>query len=200
MAKLASDFYLQTNVLILAKALLGKILVTKIDGEITSGRIVETEAYNGVVDKASHAYNGRRTKRTATMYKKGGVAYVYLCYGLHQMLNVVVGPQDMPLAILIRAVEPITGIDSMLKRTGKAQLDFSLTRGPGNVAKAFGITSQQNNEDLNADVVFIADDGQIIADKQIRMTPRIGVNYAGEDAALLYRFLVDGNRYVSGKK
>src|SRR6186713_3198655 len=135
MRKLRTDFYQRANVLQIAKELLGKILVTKWDGIETSGRIVEVEAYNGVNDKASHAAGGRRTNRTEVMYGKGGVAYVYLCYGIHQMLNVVTNAAEVPHAVLIRALEPVKGIDEMLLRTGKEKADYTLTRGPGNVCK-----------------------------------------------------------------
>ena len=125
------NFINEANVLQIAKELLGKILVTKWDGIETSGRIVEVEAYNGIIDKASHASGGRRTNRNEVMYGKGGVAYVYLCYGIHHLFNVVTNEQETPHAILIRALEPLKGIDTMLERTNKKQLDHTLTRGPG---------------------------------------------------------------------
>ena len=144
MRKLSIDFYQRANVLQIAKELLGKILVTSWNGPDgyraeTSGRIVEVEAYNGVIDKASHASGGRRTKRNEVMYGDGGVAYVYLCYGIHHLFNVVTNRQETPHAVLIRALEPIKGIDVMLERTGKKKLDNTLTKGPGNVSKALGI-------------------------------------------------------------
>lgn len=198
--KLSLHFYRRNDVLTVAKELLGKLLVTKFNNIITAGRIVETEAYNGAVDKASHAYNSRRTRRTETMYDNGGVAYVYLCYGMHHLFNVVTSIQDMPHAVLIRAAEPVIGIEEMLLRTGKVKLDYSLTKGPGNVSKALGILTQYSGTDLLSDELFIADDGYILQKKNIIATPRIGVGYAGDDALLPYRFIVKGNRYVSGKK
>ena len=139
MKKLELDFYTREDVVQVARELLGKIVVSNIDNEVTSGRIVETEAYVAHVDKASHAYNGRRTSRNEHMYSSGGTAYVYICYGMHQMLNVVTNKHDIPDAVLIRAIEPISGVDIMLRRTGKTVLDNTLTKGPGNVGKALGI-------------------------------------------------------------
>ncbi|HEX4374213.1 MAG TPA: DNA-3-methyladenine glycosylase [Puia sp.] len=198
--KLDDSFYNRNDVLKIAKELLGKILVTKFDGQLTSGRIVETEAYRGEVDKASHAYGGRRTKRTEIMYGEAGKAYVYLCYGIHHLFNVVTNKKNIPHAILIRAIEPLDGIDIMLNRTRKIKLDLSLTRGPGNVSKALGLLSQHTGKNLLNDEVFIADDGFKLNKKEIEITKRIGVDYAEEDALLPYRFSVKGNKYVSGKK
>ncbi len=199
MQKLALSFYQRENVLQIAKELLGKILVTKWDGIITSGRIVEVEAYAGAIDKASHAYGGRRTARNEVMYADGGVAYVYLCYGIHHLFNVVTHNKDIPYAILIRGIEPIKGIDSMLERTGKKKLDHTLTRGPGNLSKAMGIYTANSGHSLISKELFIADDGFVYSKKEITASPRIGVDYAGADALLPYRFYVKGNPFVSGK-
>ena len=200
MRKLDNAFYDRANVVIIASELLGKVLVTNFDGNYTAGRIVETEAYAGEVDRASHAYGGRKTKRTSVMYGVPGTAYVYLCYGIHQMFNIVTNSPGIPHAILIRATEPLSGIDIMLKRTGKSTHDFTLTKGPGNVAKAFGIFTFHTGRNLDSDDFFIADDGYILKKSQIVRSARIGVDYAGEDALLLYRFSVKANPYVSGKK
>jgi len=198
--KLSYSFYENPDVVEVASALLGKILVTNFDGLKTSGRIVETEAYAGVTDRASHAYGGRRTARTEVMYNKPGTAYVYLCYGIHHLFNVVTNKKDIPHAILIRALEPLKGIDVMLKRTGKKILDHTLTKGPGNVSKALGLSTRHSGISLLGNEVFIADDGFILSKKMIGITARIGVDYAGDDAKLLYRFILNGNKYVSGKK
>lgn len=200
MDKLSPDFYNRTDVLKIAKELLGKLLVTHFGGHITAGRIVETEAYRGEIDRASHAYGGRRTKRTEVMYGEAGTAYVYLCYGIHHLFNVVTNRRDIPHAILVRAVEPVHGIDTMLQRTGKKKADHTLTRGPGNVSRALGIFTQHTGWNLNSDELFIASDGFLPRRKDIGSTPRIGVDYAGEDAALPYRFALRDNPYVSGKK
>ena len=198
--KLPKDFYRQKNVCKVAKELIGKVLITRFKGTVTASRIVETEAYNGIVDKASHAWNGRRTQRTETMYSEGGVSYVYLCYGIHHLFNVVTNEADVPHAVLLRAAEPLLGIDIMLKRTGKRKVDHTLTRGPGNLSKAMGILITHNALDLQTDEISIVDDGYKIKPSQIIATPRIGVDYAAEDALLPYRFILKGNPYVSGKK
>jgi DNA-3-methyladenine glycosylase len=198
--KLPLSFYRQENVCHLAKQLIGKVLVTYFEDILTTGRIVETEAYNGITDKASHAFGGRRTNRTEIMYAAGGVSYVYLCYGIHHLFNVVTNEQDTPHAILIRALEPMHGIEYMLKRTGKTKPDHSLTRGPGNVSKAMGIQRIHTGVSLLEDSLFIAEDEYRIKPSQIQITPRIGVDYAGKDALLPYRFLLKDNPYVSGKR
>ena len=197
--KLPLSFYRREDVVSLAKELIGKVLVTAWNGEVTAGRIVETEAYAGEVDRASHAYRGK-TPRTAVMYGNGGVAYVYLCYGIHQMFNIVVSQSGTPHAILIRAVEPLSGMDVMLERTGKKALDHTLTKGPGNVGKAFGFHTSQCGLSLTSQELYIADDGFKVGEEQVAVSPRIGVQYAGEDALLPYRFYLKGNPYVSGKK
>ncbi len=199
MKKLPGLFYQRENVTELAKELLGKLLVTKWDGIITSGRIVEVEAYNGVVDKASHAFDGRKTKRNEIMYADGGVTYVYLCYGIHHLFNVVTNNKETPHAILIRALEPVKGIETMLQRTGKKALDNTLTKGPGNLSKAMGLFTKHSGFSLLSKELFIADDGFVFNKKEIASSPRVGVDYAGKDALLPYRFFIKGNPFVSGK-
>jgi len=198
--KLDNSFYARPNVVRIARELLGKVLVTRLDGQHTSGRIVEVEAYNGVIDRASHAWSGRRTRRTEVMYAEGGTAYVYRIYGIHHLFNVVTNKKDIPHAVLVRALEPLEGIPLMLKRTGKAKLDHSLTRGPGNLSKAMGLYTLHTGYSLYEDVIYIGDDGYRVRPGDIVATPRIGVDYAGEDAALPYRFFVKGSPYVSGIK
>ncbi len=197
--KLDKNFYERTNVVKIAQELLGKILVTSFDDIVTAGRIVETEAYNGIVDKASHAFGSRRTSRTEIMFGHGGFSYVYLCYGIHHLFNVVTNKNDVPHAILIRALEPVAGIEQMLLRTGKMQLDYSLTKGPGNVSKALGVKTIHTGIDLTGDKIFITDDNYLLKKKDVVAATRIGVDYAAEDALLPYRFYVKGNKYVSGK-
>lgn len=199
MRKLSQEFYAQTDVVSVAKQLIGKIVVTHFDGALTSGRIVETEAYVAFVDKASHAYGGRRTARNEQMYATAGTAYVYICYGMHQMLNVVTNAAEVPDAILIRAVEPLQGIETMLQRTGKKNLDFTLTKGPGNVGKALGIFKIHSGIHLLDDDIYIMEDEHHIKPALIASSARIGIDSAGEDAALPYRFYVKGNKYVSGR-
>jgi DNA-3-methyladenine glycosylase len=195
--KLPLSFYLDPDPLRIARALIGKVLVTEF-GERTSGRIIETEAYHGQQDRASHAYKGR-TKRTEVMFGAGGSAYVYLCYGLHQMFNIVTNIEGIPHAILIRALEPLEGTGVMLQRSGKKTVDATLTRGPGNVGKAMGFHTSQCGSLLNSPELYIADDGFRYPESAIAISPRIGVAYAGEDALLPYRFYVSGHPSVSGK-
>ena len=199
MKRLGLKFYQQKDVLKIAKELLGKILVTNWKGIVTSGRIVECEAYAGVIDKASHASGGRRTARNEIMYGEGGYAYVYLCYGIHHLFNVVTNSKDEPHAILIRGLEPIEGIEEMLLRTNKKRLDNTLTRGPGNVSKALAIFTKHTGTPLTGNKIFIIEDERKYSQKEIAASPRIGVEYAGKDALLPYRFYVKGNPFVSGK-
>jgi DNA-3-methyladenine glycosylase len=196
--KLTNQFYAGNNVLHIARLLLGKIIVTQIDGQLTSARIVETEAYIGLSDKASHSFAGRRTQRNEHMYASGGTSYVYICYGMHHLFNVVTNKKDVPDAVLIRAAAPLTGIDIMLKRTGKLQLDNTLTKGPGNMSKALGITKIHSGISLQQTAIFIADDGFQLQDEAIGTSKRIGVESAGAAALLPYRFYIRGNQYVSG--
>ena len=198
MQKLSKSFYLRNDVVKIAKELLGKILVTNWNNEYTAGRIVEAEAYAGEIDKASHASKGK-TKRTSVMFEEGGTAYVYLCYGIHEMFNIVTNKNGIAHAILIRAVEPIEGIDIMLRRTGKKVFNETVTRGPGNVGKAFGFHRSQCGLSLQSDELYVADDGYKVDEKLIVASPRIGVDYAGEDALLDYRLYIKGNKFVSGK-
>jgi DNA-3-methyladenine glycosylase len=200
MKKLPAAFYRRSNVLTIARELLGKLLVSSFNGQFTAGRITETEAYNGAGDKASHAYGGRRTRRTEVMYAGGGIAYVYLCYGIHHLFNVVTNVQDHPHAVLVRAIEPVKGIDIMLERMQKNKLDYTVGRGPGNVSRALGISTVHTSVSLLQKELYIADDGVVVPASQIIATPRIGVDYAAEDALLPYRFFIKGNPYVSGKK
>jgi DNA-3-methyladenine glycosylase len=199
MKKIPLSFYSRKDVVIIARELIGKILVTNFDGIITSGRIVETEAYVAIIDKASHSFGGKRTARNEHMYAPAGTAYVYICYGLHHMMNIVTNEKNIPDAVLIRAVEPITGIDIMLQRTGKKVLDKTLTRGPGNVGKALGIFKHHSGNHLLGNEIFLAEDTIKIPAENIGISARIGVESAGQDALLPYRFYVKSNKYVSGK-
>jgi DNA-3-methyladenine glycosylase len=199
MKKIPLSFYSRKNVVVIARELIGKLLVTNFDGIVTSGRIVETEAYVAITDKASHSFGGKRTARNEHMYAAAGTAYVYICYGLHHMMNIVTNEKNIPDAVLIRAVEPIRGIDIMLQRTGKKILDKTLTRGPGNVGKALGIFKHHSGNHLLGSEIFLADDLTKIPAEDIGVSARIGVDSAGQDALLPYRFYVKRNKYVSGK-
>ena len=198
MKKLGIEFYNSDNVVVLARALIGKILVTKLNGLLTSGRIVETEAYIGLSDRASHSFGGKRTARNEQMYACAGTAYVYICYGMHHLFNVVTNKKNIPDAILVRAVEPLMGSAIMEKRTGKKITDKSITRGPGNAAKALGLTKFNSGVSLLKNEIYIADDGYEVGKKMIGVSKRIGVETAGEAALLPYRFFVKDNSFVSG--
>jgi DNA-3-methyladenine glycosylase len=195
--KIPHSFYLSTDVVSISKSLLGKYLFTCINNLTTGGYIVETEAYNGVIDRASHAFGNRKTTRTQTMFQEGGIAYIYLCYGIHEMLNVVTSVEGQPHAVLIRAIEPVTGIDIMQARRNMEKVKPNITAGPGSVANALGISRNLNGISLQSDALWIEDRGLSFTDEQIAAVPRIGVAYAGQDALLPYRFYVKGNIYVS---
>jgi len=199
--KLEKDFYLRENVVEISKELLGKYLFTKIDGKITAGIITETEAYAGETDRASHAYNGRRTNRTEIMFAEGGMSYVYLCYGIHHLFNVVTNFKNTPHAVLVRAVKPAEGIKTILQRrklepvkelveqvmSGKKKI----AGGPGTVSQALGIQTIHTGLDLTQNKIWIEDKGIVVKPKDIVAGPRIGVDYAGEDAKLPYRFIIN---------
>jgi len=187
---LPETYYLHHDVVFLAKDLIGKYLFSKIDGQLCGGMITETEAYKGVEDRACHAFGGRRTSRNEMMYAQGGVAYVYLCYGVHPLLNVVTNQRDIPDAVLIRGIYATHGEELMLKRTGKPQMNPKVTNGPGKVTKALGITLSDNGTAFQSNRIWIEDRGFDLSKTEIRNTPRIGVNYAGEDAKLRYRFFI----------
>lgn len=188
--KLGKDFYLQEDVVSVTKQLLGKRLCTRIDGALTSAIITEAEAYAGVTDRASHAYGGRFTERTKVMYMEGGLAYVYLCYGIHHLFNVVTNREGVPHAVLIRAAYPEKGLEWMLFRRNKKTADKTLSAGPGTVSQALGIHTSHTGTDLLGKTIWIEDAGITIKAKDIIAGPRVGVDYAGKDALLPYRFIV----------
>lgn len=195
--KLPYSYYLNPDVLFLAKDLLGKVLYTQINGEITAGIIVETEAYFGIDDKASHAYGDRRTNRTEIMYSRGGVSYVYLCYGIHYLFNVVTSVENEPHAILIRAIEPLEGKEIMERRRNMPAEKAAISSGPGSTAKALGITLSLNTKDLDGEEIWIEDHNIRYAPTDIAEVPRVGIAYAEEHALLPWRFFVKENKYVS---
>jgi DNA-3-methyladenine glycosylase len=190
--KLQKDFYLRSDVVEIARDLIGKVIYTQIDNQLTAGIITETEAYAGVHDKASHAYNNRRTNRTEVMYREGGVSYIYLCYGVHYLFNFVTNHKDIPHAVLLRGIVPYTGLDIMKNRTGKTSTGKGLTDGPGKVTKALGLHIKHNGLDLSGNTVWVTNEGIKTNVAGIKVSPRIGVQYAGEDAKLPYRFLYTG--------
>lgn len=188
--KLLRPFYLRDDVVRVSRDLLGKVLCSRVHGAVTRVLITETEAYAGVGDRASHAWGGRRTRRTEPMYAEGGTAYVYLCYGLHHLFNVVTGPVETPHAVLIRAAQPLEGMRLMLKRRGKRQLDRTLLAGPGSLAQALGITTRLTGTSLLGERIWIEDHGIDTRAASIAVGPRVGIDYAGDDAARPYRFVL----------
>lgn len=198
MKKLTLDFYDRDDVIAIAKELLGKILVTKFDGITTSARIVETEAYIAITDRASHSFAGKRTVRNEHMYAAAGTSYVYICYGMHHLFNVVTNKKEVPDAVLIRAAEPLEGIADMLIRTGKQKPDYTLTKGPGNVGKALGISKAHSGLNLLKNEIYLMDDGYKLTEKETGTSRRIGVEGSKEAALLPYRFYIKGNKFVSG--
>lgn len=194
---LSMEFYRRPDTAGIARELLGKVIITDIGGIQSSGRIVETEAYLGAGDRACHAYNYRRTNRTETMYLPGGYAYVYMCYGIHHLFNVVTHVENEPHAVLVRAVEPLEGLEIMMKRRDKLKFLPSLTAGPGVLSKALGISRDHSGQSLSGPVIRLEDQGFEIKPSEIIASPRVGVDYAGEDALLPLRFRIKDNPFTS---
>ena len=190
MRKLEPSFYRREDVVGISRELLGKVLCTRIGGVTCKAVILETEAYDGPDDRASHAWNNRRTRRTEPLFQDGGIAYVYLCYGIHHMFNVVSNVADRPHAILVRAGLPLEGIEHMLERRSKAEDDGKLMTGPGILGQAMGITTALTGKSLDGNTLWIEDHDISIPAEEITVGPRVGIDYAGEDAKLPYRFLV----------
>ena len=196
MKKLLREFYTRSDVLEVARDLLGKkLVVPNRNGARVAGIIVETEAYRGPQDRASHAYNGRRTRRTETMYGVGGTAYVYFVYGMYNQFNVVTNVEDIPHAVLVRAVEPVEGLD-IIRRRRAGRSEYELTSGPGRLCVAMGINRGLDNADLLGNRVWI-EDGVSISPRQIARGPRVGIDYAEEWVTKPWRFWVRDNQFVS---
>lgn len=194
--KLPREFYARQNVLTVARELLGKLLVVPAnDGSRVSGMIVETEAYRGPEDRASHAYGGRRTKRTETMYQLGGSVYVYFVYGMYYQFNVVTNIRDTPHAVLVRALQPVEGIENMRDRR-QTHSDRNLTSGPGKLCIAMGIDRKLDREDLLGERVWI-EEGEKIPRTRIATGPRVGIDYAEEWTEKPWRFWLKDNPFVS---
>lgn len=198
MEVLPPAFYRDEDVLAISRALLGKVLCTSFGGIETRAIITETEAYAGVGDRASHAYGGRRTPRTEPMYAEGGIAYVYRCYGIHHLFNVVTGPAEVPHAVLIRSGVPIEGLQTMLRRRGRQRVDRALLAGPGSLARGLGIQTRHSGTNLQGRRIRIEAQGIRVDEGMITQGPRIGIDYAGDDALLPYRFMVNPAR-LSGQ-
>ena len=195
--KLPQGFYLHSDVVGISRRLLGKVLATNNDGKLTAGIIVETEAYAGHRDRASHAWKGSPTGRTEIMYRAGGLSYVYLIYGMHVLFNVVTNKAGIPDAVLIRAIEPTDGVEVMLDRRKMTSLKPALTNGPGKLTKALGIDLSFYGLSLTGDKIWIEDQGLRIPESEIESGVRIGVDYAGEHAKRPWRFWIKGNPFVS---
>ena len=194
--KLPREFYARQNVLTVARELLGKLLVVPANnGSRVSGMIVETEAYRGPEDRASHAYGGRRTKRTETMYQLGGTVYVYFVYGMYYQFNVVTNIRDTPHAVLVRALQPVEGIENMRDRR-QTHSDRNLTSGPGKLCIAMGIDRKLDREDLLGERVWI-EEGEMIPRTLIATGPRVGIAYAEEWIEKPWRFWLKDNPFVS---
>jgi len=200
--QLPESFFQSTDVVAVAKKLLGKVLVSRIGGELSKGRIVETEAYRAPDDRACHAWNNRRTKRTETMFSRGGTAYVYLCYGIHHLFNVVTGPEGTAHAVLIRGLEPLYNLDLMLSRRNMVKIRPQLSAGPGVLSKAMGITTDLDGTYMPDDhsPLWLEDDGYLLAPEDLIAGTRVGVDYAGEWAFAPWRFSIRDNRFVSRGK
>ncbi len=196
--KLGSSFFQGNDVVLIAEQLLGKVICRNIDGKILKGIITETEAYCGHNDKACHAHLGKFTKRTAVMYKAGGVAYVYLCYGIHHLFNIVTNKEGKADAVLIRAIEPISGIDYMVETRNYKGKIINLASGPGKLTQALSIDKRLNNENLvESDALWIEEGVDDLSTDQIIRSKRIGIDYAEEDAELPWRFYLKENNSVS---
>lgn len=200
MAKIARAFYLNTDVVQVAQGLLGKVLFTHFNDELTAGVIVETEAYCGATDKACHAYPNKRTKRTETMYQVGGTAYVYLIYGMHAMFNVVTNEAETADAVLVRAIEPVQGLEIMKKRRNLKTPGTNLTAGPAMLAKALGITTAHDKTDLLGECIWLEEGDKVYGSDEIVASTRVGIDYAEEDALLPWRFRVKDNKWCSKAK
>ncbi|MCS6929349.1 MAG: DNA-3-methyladenine glycosylase [Saprospiraceae bacterium] len=205
MRRLGTDFYLREDVLSVAKDLLGKVLVTSFDGQRTAGIITEVEAYRAPEDRACHAYGNRRTARTEVMFRPGGCAYIYLCYGLHHLFNIVTGPEGMAHAVLIRAIEPIEGHELMCQRRKYAawkslslKQRIALTTGPGALAQALGFHANQSGQSLidPSSPMWVETSEVLLRDGDIAQGPRIGVEYAGECAKWEWRFWIKHSLFV----
>ncbi|HEY0739962.1 MAG TPA: DNA-3-methyladenine glycosylase, partial [Chryseosolibacter sp.] len=194
--KLNEEFYQGANVVEIARNLLGKALFTRKKKILTGGIIVETEAYSWR-EKGCHAYNAKKTERNAIMFEAGGHSYVYLCYGIHYLFNVVTNVPGTADAVLIRALQPLEGLEEMKKRRGALASPYHLTSGPGKLSKALGIDRTFNGKSLLNDEVWIEDLGNKIAKTDIEASPRIGIDYAGVDALLPWRFTLKKNPWVS---
>ncbi len=194
--KLQRNFY-SRSVLTVARDILGKTMVHTTDEGTVKGKIVEVEAYSGLCDKAAHSYKNLRTKRTEIQFKEGGYAYTYMIYGMHICMNIVTNKADVPEALLIRALEPIEGLELMKQRRGILN-EKQLCNGPGKLSQAMGISMENYGDDLCGESFYL-DDTQNISEENIVRTKRINIDYAEEAKDYLWRFYIKDNPYVSQK-
>lgn len=195
--RLADSFYQRNDVVRIARDLLGKALFTNIDGVVTGGVIVETEAYSWK-ERGCHAYGKKKTPRNAVMFEGGGLSYVYLCYGMHHLFNVVTNVADIPEAVLVRALQPTHGVAEMEIRRQGIRSPIQLTSGPGKLTKALGIDRKMNGKSLDGYDIWIEESDFRVGPRSIGRSPRIGIDYAGKDALLPWRFFIKKNPWVSG--
>ncbi|TGE09971.1 DNA-3-methyladenine glycosylase [Hymenobacter fodinae] len=198
--KIPLEYYRRPDPVEIARDLIGKYLYTRISGVLTGGRIVETEAYAHINDQACHSHLGRYTARTKVMYEPGGVAYTYLIYGRYVLFNIITNEAGKADAVLIRGLEPTEGIPEMLLRRGMSSVQRNLTAGPGLLTQALGITTAHYGTDLTGDLIWMEDRGEIVAYDDVIASPRVGIDYAGDDVSLPWRFRLKGSKWVSPAK
>lgn len=198
--KLPAAFYRHPDPVVIARELLGKYLFTRINGVLTGGRIVETEAYAHLNDQACHSHLGRYTARTKVMYEPGGVAYTYLIYGRYVLFNIITNEAGKADAVLIRGLEPTEGIPEMLLRRDMTQVRRNLTGGPGLLTQALGITTAHYGLEVTGDTIWLEDQGEVVPPAEVVASPRVGIDYAGEDAALPWRFRIKSSPWTSPAK
>ncbi|TVR86109.1 MAG: DNA-3-methyladenine glycosylase [Saprospirales bacterium] len=197
---LDSSFFEENNAIDLAVDLIGCSLHTSIGGEVTSGLIVETEAYCAPEDRASHAWQNRKTPRTEVMFESGGLSYIYLCYGIHHLFNVVCGSEGLPHAVLIRGIEPLEGVSTMLKRRDMSRPETRLTAGPGCLSRALGLTVAHSGKNLHPDYGIWLEKRKHVSDSpEIISTTRIGIDYAGKWKDKPWRFYLKDSKWISKK-
>ena len=200
MGKLNDAFYQRKDVVQVAKDLLGKHLCTHIGGKLTTGKIVETEAYKAPEDMGSHAYNYRKTSRTLPFYKAGGIAYVYLIYGTYHLFNVITGTAQTPHAVLVRGVEPVSGLNTMLRRRNMREIAYKLTAGPGLLSMALGITTNHNETDLQGNTIWIEEHNETVGKDDRVQSPRVGMNIPEPWKSMPWRFRIKNNPWASPAK
>jgi len=198
--KIPLRFFRRTDPVCIARELIGTVVISRKQGIRTAGRVVETEAYCHQNDRACHAYAGRITRRNRVMYENGGCAYLYLCYGIHHLFNVVTNGRGKADAVLIRALEPLEGLQEMQRRRGMKTVSFRLTAGPGSLSQALGLTVEDSGRQLNTPELYFRYGEDSVPGEAIQASPRVGIGYAGPDARLPWRFRLIGSAWTSPAK